>query len=45
MAENYFINENFEESKNILKNFDKKDDIYYWYKIKTNSKIISKKQK
>ena len=44
MAENYFINKNFEESKNILKNFDKKDDIYYWYKIKTNSKIISKKQ-
>ena len=44
MAENYFINKNFEESENILKNFDKKDDIYYWYKIKTNSKIISKKQ-
>ena len=44
MAENYFINKNFEESKNILKNFDKKDDIYYWYKIKTNSKIISKKK-
>ena len=44
MAENYFINENFKESINILKNFDKKDGIYYWYKIKTNSKIISKKQ-
>ena len=44
MAENYFINENFEESINILKNFDKKDGIYYWYKIKINSKIISKKQ-
>ncbi len=44
MAENYFINENFKESVNILKNFDKKDGIYYWYKIKTNSKIISKKQ-
>jgi len=44
MAENYFINENFEESINILKNFDKRDGIYYWYKIKTNSKIISKKQ-
>ena len=44
MAENYFINENFEESINILKNFDKKDGIYYWYKIKTNSKKISKKK-
>ena len=44
IAENYFINENFEESKNILENFDKKDGIYYWYRIKINSKIISKKQ-
>ena len=44
IAENYFINENFEESKNILKNFDKKDSLYYWYRIKINSKIISKKQ-
>jgi len=44
MAENYFISENFIESKNILKNFNKKDGIYYWYKIKKISKIISKKQ-
>ena len=44
MAENYFINENFRESKNILKNFDGNDGIYYWYKIKKISKIISKKQ-
>jgi len=44
MAENYFISENFIESKNILKNFNKEDGIYYWYKIKKISKIISKKQ-
>ena len=44
MAENYFINENFRESKNILKNFDENDGIYYWYKIKKISNIISKKQ-
>ena len=44
MAENFYINENFVESKNILENFDKNDDIYYWYKIKKTSRIISKNQ-
>ena len=44
LAENYFINENFYESRNILKKFNEKDDIYYWYKIKKISKIISKEQ-
>ena len=42
MVENYFINENFEETKNILDKFNKKDDLYYWYKVKKISKIIYK---
>ena len=40
----YFENENFDESKNILSKFNEKDSIYYWYKIKKISKIISKEQ-
>ena len=44
MIENYFENENFDESKNILSKFNEKDSIYYWYKIKKISKIISKEQ-
>ena len=42
VVENLYQNENYERSKLILKNFDKSQDFYYWYKIKKEAQIISK---
>jgi len=44
LSENYYKNKNYEKSENVLNNFKKNDDIYYWYKIKTKTKIISKQK-
>ena len=41
-VENYYINKDYKTSEKILKNFNKNDDIYYWYKIRKKAKIISK---
>ncbi len=42
IAENFYINENYEKSKTVLKNFDKNQDFYYWYRSKKEAQIISK---
>ena len=42
VAENFFLNENYKKSKSILKNFDKNQDFYYWYRSKKEAQIISK---
>jgi len=42
VAENLYLNENYKESKIILKNFDKDQDFYYWYRSKKEAQIISK---
>ena len=42
LVENYYISENYRNSENVLNNFDKNDDLYYWYKIKIKKQIISK---
>ena len=42
IAENYYLNENYKKAKKTLENFNKKDDIYYWFKIKKQAQIISK---
>ena len=42
-SENYLEKEDFEKLKNVLKNFDKKNQVYYWYKIKKTTQIIDKK--
>ena len=44
LSENYFNNNNFDMAKKVLENFDKKDEIYYWYKIKKISQIIGNQQ-
>ena len=44
LAENYFVNANYKKSEKVLNNFNKKDDIYYWYKIKKKTHIISKEE-
>ncbi len=43
-AENYYLGENYESAKKVLKRFDKKDQFFYWFQIKKNAQIISKQQ-
>ena len=42
-AENYLEKKDFDKLKNVLKNFDKNNQVYYWYKIKKTAQIIDKK--
>ena len=42
-SENYLEKKDFDKLKNVLKNFDKKNQVYYWYKIKKTAQIIDKK--
>jgi len=42
MVENYYLNKNYDKAKKILKNFNEKDDFYYWFKLKKEAQIISK---
>ena len=42
VAENFYLNKNYKKSKAILKSFDKNQDFYYWYRFKTEAKIIEK---
>ena len=44
MADNYYLNENYDQSLKVLKLFNLKDDLYYWFKIKQEAKIITKKK-
>jgi|TARA_B110000438_G_scaffold49417_1_gene49929 tetratricopeptide (TPR) repeat protein len=44
LAENYFLNENHSKTLEILEAFSKKDDFYYWFKLKKKAQIILKKQ-
>ena len=38
MADNYYLNENYDQSLKVLELFNSKDDLYYWFKIKQGSK-------
>ncbi len=44
MADNYFLNENYDQSLKVLQLFNSKDDLYYWFKIKQEAKIITEKK-
>jgi len=44
LAENYFVNSNFDLAKKVLEKFDEEDEIYNWYKIKKKSQIIAKQK-
>ncbi len=43
-AENYYLNEEFAKVKKIIKNFNKEDEFYHWFRVKTETKIIIKEQ-
>ena len=40
LSNNYLQNKDFSKSNKILRNFNNKDKIYYWYKIKKNTEMI-----
>ena len=44
LIENYLENENYNIAKSLLNKFDKKDLVYYWYKLKKIAQIISKEK-
>ena len=44
MADNYYLNENYDQSLKVLELFNSKDDLYYWFKIKKEAKIITEKE-
>ncbi len=40
-VENYYNSKNYRKTEKVLDDFDESDDLYYWYKIKIKTKIIS----
>ena len=40
LADNYFLNENYPKTKEILEYFNKEDEFYYWFKLKKEAQII-----
>ena len=44
LAENYYLNNNFDLTKKTLEKFNSTDEIYYWHKIKRIANILSKQK-
>ncbi len=44
VIENYYLNEEFDKVRKILTKFNKKDEFYYWYRIKKEAQIIVEEQ-
>ena len=42
IVENLYLNGNYKKAKIVLKNFNKSQDFYYWYRLKKEAQIISK---
>jgi len=42
LAENYYFNKDYTKTLKILKSFNKRDEFYYWFKLKKKAQIISK---
>ena len=42
IAENHYLNADYKKAKKVLKNFDKEDKFYYWYRLKKEAQIIYK---
>ena len=42
LVENYYFNNNLDQAIKTLENFNKKDEVYDWYKTKKKTGIISK---
>ncbi len=44
VAENYYLNEEFNKVRKIITKFNKKDEFYYWFKLKKEAQIIVEEQ-
>jgi len=44
VAENHYFNGEYKKAKEILKNFKKEDNFYYWYRVKKEAQIIAKQR-
>ena len=44
VAENFYLNNEYDKVKKILKDFDKDDEFYYWFSVKKEAQIIIKEQ-
>ena len=44
LAENYYLNQNYKKTLKILESFNRKDDFYYWFRLKKEAQIIFKKE-
>ena len=42
LAENHYLNKNYENALEILEHFDEDNEFYYWYRLKKEAQIISK---
>ncbi len=40
VAENFYLNQDYEKVKKVLKNFDNENEFYYWFRIKKETQII-----
>jgi len=43
LAENHYFNEDYSKTLKVLESFKKKDEFYYWFKLKKKAQIISKR--
>ena len=44
VAENFYFNQEYEKTKKILKNFDKRYEFYHWFRVKKEAQIIIKEK-
>ena len=44
LAENHYLNKNYTKTLKTLETFNKKDEFYYWFKLKKEAQIISELQ-
>ena len=44
VAENQYLNKEYKKAKKTLKNFEKEDSFFYWYRVKKEAKIIEQQR-
>ena len=44
VSENYFLNEEYDKAKAVLKRFKKEATFYYWFRLKKEAQIIEKQK-
>ena len=44
VAENFYLNGEYEKTKKVLKKFDTEYEFYYWFRVKKEAQIIIKNQ-